>query len=124
MATPGKILVVEDKLLNRILIVDILKLNGYEVLEAETGEDALRVLKNHKPDLILMDLQLPLMDGFTALKHIRAIPDLKDIPIVAVTASAMNGDEEDVISKGFNGYISKPIDTKKFPLQIKSFLGE
>jgi len=117
-----KVLVVEDEFLNMVLVRDLLAIHGYIVIEAETGEEALELLNQNIPDLILMDLQLPRMDGYTVLKNIKGKEELKNIPIVALTASVMTGDREKVLSEGFDGYIPKPINTKEFPRQIESFL--
>ena len=116
------ILVVEDNVLNMELITDILEVKGYEVLQATTGSDALDLVNSKHPDLILMDIQLPGLDGLTITGIIKDNPDIRDIPIVAITAHAMRGDEEKVREAGCDGYISKPIDTRKLPDTIQGFL--
>ena len=113
-----KILVVEDNDRNRRLMRILLKANGYEVIEATTGEEAMNYLKEQKPDLILMDIQLPNTDGLALTKEIKSAADTKDIPVVAVTAYAMKGDRERILKAGCDAYISKPIDTRKLPLIV------
>ena len=113
-----KILVVEDNDRNRRLLRILLKSKGYEIIEAATGEEAINYLKNQKPDLILMDVQLPKMDGLELTQKIKSDKETADIPIIAVTAYAMKGDRERILKAGCDGYISKPIDTHKVPLLI------
>ena len=105
------VMVVEDNEKNRKLMRVLLKSKGYNVIEATTGEEAISTLKKQKPDIILMDIQLPGIDGITLVKQIKADANTNDIPIIAVTAFAMKGDEQKILSFGCNGYISKPIDT-------------
>jgi len=97
----------------------LLKARGYEVIEAATGKEAMDYLSEQVPDLILMDVQLPVTDGLTLTKEIKSSPDTKDIPIIAVTAYAMKGDKERMLEAGCDGYISKPIDTQKLPQIIE-----
>jgi len=119
-----KILVVEDNVKNRLFLKDILTYYGYEVLEAENGEEGIRLAAEHKPDLILMDIQMPGVDGLIrAGETIKRNPDTKHIKIVAVTAFAMKGDRERILNSGFDGYISKPVDTKQLHEMIKEFIG-
>ncbi len=108
-----RILVVEDNFMSKTLVREILEMNDYEVLEADRGTDALKIATVEKPDLILMDINLPGMDGVTAARVIKSNADGKDIPILALTASAMKGDEEKIIAQGFDGYIAKPVDMKE-----------
>jgi len=119
---PARILVVEDNLMNMELAVDLLTLQGYEVLAAHTGQEALEIAEREDIDLILMDVQLPGMDGLTVTKKIRENPKTKDIPIVALTAHAMKGDEERILHHGCTGYISKPIDTREFPKAVEEYI--
>ncbi|RJP16624.1 MAG: response regulator [Candidatus Abyssobacteria bacterium SURF_5] len=119
---PARILVVEDNLMNMELAVDLLTLQGYEVLEAHTGLEALEITGKEELDLILMDVQLPGMDGLTLTKKIRENPKTRNIPIVALTAHAMKGDEERILQQGCTGYISKPIDTREFPKAVERFI--
>ena len=119
-----KILVVEDNDRNRKLVRIILQAKGYELMEASTGEDAIRQLKNAKPDLILLDIQLPKMDGLKLTKIIRDSEETRDIPIIAITAYAMKGDRERILDAGFNEYISKPIDTRQLPVIVEKIIKE
>ncbi len=118
-----KILVVEDNDRNRRLMRILLKSKGYEVIEATTGEEAMNYLKDQKPDLILMDIQLPHTDGLELTRKIKSTKATSDIPIVAVTAYAMKGDRERILEAGCDGYISKPINTREVPLVIANILG-
>jgi len=113
MSDRFKILVVEDNLMNKILVKEVLTLNGYEIIEAKTGTEALKAFVSVHPDLVLMDIQLPEMDGVTAMRVIKSDEKNKKIPVIALTASAMKGEEEKILNAGFDGYIAKPIDTKK-----------
>jgi signal transduction histidine kinase/ActR/RegA family two-component response regulator len=116
------ILVVEDNPSNLKLVSDLLKAHGYRVVESVTGEEALDALKFIHPDLILMDIQLPGMDGLDVARILRENPDTSGIPVVALTAHAMKGDEGRVRDAGCIGYIAKPIDTARFPSQVAAFL--
>ncbi|MCR4344083.1 MAG: response regulator [Candidatus Scalindua sp.] len=116
------VMVVEDNEKNRKLMRVVLKSKGYNVIEAATGEEAISALKKQKPDIILMDIQLPGIDGITLVKQIRADTNTNDIPIIAVTAYAMKGDEQKILSCGCNDYISKPIDTHELPNIIEQYL--
>ena len=118
-----KILVVEDNDKNLRLIVDILKYYKYEVIEAENGAEAVTSAVNQLPDLILMDIQMPVMDGFTALKLLRDNSATRDIKVIALTSFAMSGDREKILSAGFNDYIAKPMDTRALPEIMKKHLG-
>jgi two-component system, cell cycle response regulator DivK len=108
------ILIVEDNEKNRKLVRDVLQFKGYRTLEAESGELGVALARESRPALILMDIQLPGMSGIEALGHLRADPTTRDIPIVAVTASAMMQDRQRILAAGFDGYQSKPIDVKGF----------
>lgn len=121
---PVRILVVEDNAMNMELAVDLLKLQGYEVLCARTGQEALQVSSREQLDLILMDVQLPGMDGLEVTRKLKEDPKTRHIPIVALTAHAMKGDEERMLCHGCAGYIAKPIDTREFPKAVKKFVGE
>ncbi len=107
-----RILVVDDSALNRKLVSTILQANHFEVLEAIDGEQAVAVATSERPSLILMDIQLPKLDGYEATRRLRAQPETKDIPIIALTANAMAGEDERARAAGCDGYISKPIDTR------------
>lgn len=117
-----RILVVEDNDRNRRLLKILLESRGYEVIEAVTGEEAMRYLRDSKPDLILMDVQLPNVDGLELTRNIKNNPQTAHIPIVAVTAYAMKGDRERILEAGCDGYISKPIDTRKLILLVTETL--
>ncbi len=117
-----RILLVEDNPMNRRVVQFILKSQGYIVHEAKHGLEALELVKVHLPDLILMDLQLPGMDGFTTTRIIKEDATTKDIPVVALTAYAMRGDAERAVEAGCDGYITKPIDPDEFPKLVASYL--
>jgi len=116
------ILVVEDNERNLKLLRDVLEYAGYDVRAARTGEDGVALAVKEPPDLVLMDLQLPGIDGTEALRRLRKNPRTADIPVVAVTAQAMKQDRERVLEAGFNGYVSKPISVRAFPDQVRGFL--
>jgi two-component system cell cycle response regulator DivK len=118
---PRRILVVEDNPKNLKLVRDVLTYSGYEVIEATTGEDGVRLAHESLPDLILMDLQLPGIDGAEALRQIRAAEE-SQVPVVAVTAFAMNDDRERAFESGFDGYVEKPISVRALPQQVRDFL--
>ena len=120
--SPSRILVVEDNPKNLKLVRDVLEYSGYEVIEATSGEDGVRLAGEEAPDLILMDLQLPGIDGAEALRQIRASGTNPDVPVVAVTAFAMNDDRERAFESGFNGYVEKPISVRGLPQQVRDFL--
>ncbi|MDH4226289.1 MAG: response regulator [Deltaproteobacteria bacterium] len=117
-----KILVVEDNFMNKVLVKEILTLNGYEIVEASTGAEAIKAAKAEMPDLVLMDLHLPEVDGFTATRIIKQDAHLSAIPVVALTASAMKGDREKIVTEGFDGYVQKPIDIKKLIEELEACL--
>jgi two-component system, cell cycle response regulator len=116
------VMVVEDNPLNMKLVRSLLKLKGYQVIEAENAETAIQLAAAHQPDLILMDIQLPGMDGLTATRIIKSQEESKDIPVVALTSYAMPGDEQKAREACCAGYITKPIDTRKFIADIKGFM--
>ena len=121
--TPCRILVVEDNPLNLKLVRDVLSFAGYDVIEAQSGEDGLRVAQENPPDLVLMDLQLPGIDGFETLYRLRQDTLRPNVPVVAVTAFAMAEDKDRASKAGFDGYIEKPISVRALPGQIEAFLG-
>ena len=113
------ILIVEDNEKNLKLVRDLLQLNGYRTLEAETARDAIALATEHAPDLILMDIQLPDMDGVAALNWLRGEPSTAALRVVALTAFAMHDDRERFLASGFDGYLTKPIDIRQFPELIR-----
>ena len=115
------ILIVEDNEKNRILFRDILQSRGYKTLEAETGEQAIVLLQKERPDLILMDIQLPGKDGITVTKEIKANKATRDIPVLALTSYAMKGDRERMLEAGFDSYMSKPIKVGEFLKTVDDF---
>jgi two-component system cell cycle response regulator DivK len=117
-----RVLVVEDNEKNMYLISFLLKGNGYEVIKATRGEEGVELAVKEKPDLILMDIQLPDIDGLEAVKKIRKTVQGKNIPIIAVTSYAMSGDREKLIKGGCTGYIEKPINIEAFISEIKRYL--
>jgi len=119
---PKKILVIEDNEQNRILMRQILKYHGYEVLEAADGAAGLAMAREHMPDLILLDLQMPVMGGFTVIRELRKTPELSKLKVIAVTSFAMKGDREKALEAGFDEYVTKPIDTRKFVELVKSII--
>ena len=121
---PGeKILLVEDNPVNRRLAQFLLRSQGYEVREATTAQEAFDALKTERPDLIVMDIQLPAMDGLEATKKLKQQPTTADIPVVAVTSYAMKGDREKALAAGCAGYVTKPIDKDTFIKEVSRHLG-
>ncbi|MGB7947217.1 MAG: response regulator [Candidatus Binatia bacterium] len=116
------ILIIEDNEKNRKLARDVLQVKGYRTIETETAEEGINVAIEQHPALILMDIQLPGMDGMTALKKLRANPQTKSIPVIAVTASAMTYKRQTMLADGFDGYQSKPISVKDFLGEIERVL--
>ena len=117
-----KILLIEDNAVNRDLIQFLLESQGYQVREAATAEEAFEILKTERPDLIVMDIQLPGMDGLEATKKLKENPATREIPVVAVTPYAMKGDRESAAAAGCVGYITKPIDKTTFLQQVAAHL--
>jgi len=116
------ILIVEDNERNRKLVRDVLQFRGYQTIEAETGEDAVRLARERLPALVLMDIQLPGIDGITALGQLRSDSTTRAIPVIAVTASAMTHDRQKIMAAGFDGYQSKPINVKEFLEVVRRML--
>lgn len=119
-----KILIVEDNELNMKLFHDLLEVHGYTTLQTKDGREALQLAREHRPDLILMDIQLPEVSGLEVTKWIKADDELKSIPVIAVTAFAMKGDEEKIRSGGCEAYIAKPISVNSFLQTIQTVLGQ
>lgn len=116
------ILYVEDNPENRLLVRRVLQAEGYGFLEAGNAPEAMDIVKIHRPDLILMDINMPEIDGYTLTSRLKSIRDLENVPIIALTANVMKGDRERTIEAGCDGYIQKPIDVDKLPQQIHNFL--
>jgi two-component system, cell cycle response regulator DivK len=116
------ILIVEDNPRSRKLARDVLQYKGYQTVETETGEEALQLARTLQPALILMDIQLPGIDGITALHRLRAEAETRDIPVIAVTASAMTHNRQEIMAAGFDGYQSKPINVKDFVQAVQQML--
>lgn len=121
MSEPKLILYVEDNLENRILVRRLLHSEGYQVVEAENASKALSLLKTIHPNLILMDINMPDVDGYTLTSQIKILPGFENVPVIALTANVMRGDREKVFKAGCNGYIEKPIDVDRFLGQISQF---
>lgn len=123
MAASKTILHVEDNPENRLLVRRVLQAYGYGLIEAENAAQTREVLETTRPDLILMDINMPDIDGYTLTQELRADPRLQTIPILAITANVMKGDRERTLSAGCDGYIEKPLDIDRFLEQIEKFLG-
>ena len=118
----SSILIVEDNEKNMKLVRDILQHQGHATLEAVTGTDGVRIAKEAKPDLVLMDIQLPDIDGIAALRQIRAEPQLDAMPVLAVSASVMPDEQQKIVTSGFDAFITKPINLKQFRDTVQRFL--
>jgi CheY-like chemotaxis protein len=116
------ILIIDDNPTNLKLAADVLAMEGYAIETAVDAEKAEEILKRTKPDLILMDIALPGMDGLTLTRKLRANDVLKELPVIAMTAFAMKGDEQKALDAGCDSYITKPLDTRKLPQQVAAFL--
>jgi two-component system cell cycle response regulator DivK len=116
------ILVIEDQEDNRQILRDLLSNVGYEMVEAENGEDGISAAMDHRPDLILMDIQLPVIDGYEATRRIKADPSLAGIPIIAVTSYALSGDEDKALAAGCDAYVPKPYSPRELLAKIREFL--
>jgi two-component system cell cycle response regulator DivK len=121
---PKTVLIVEDNELNMKLFHDLLEAHGYQTIQTRNGIEALDLARAHHPDLILMDIQLPEISGLEVTKWIKEDDDLRSIPVIAVTAFAMKGDEERIRQGGCEAYISKPISVSKFLETVRAYLGE
>ena len=118
------VLVVEDNELNMKLFHDLLEAHGYNIIQTRNGLEALELARSHRPDLILMDIQLPEVSGLEVTKWIKEDDELRSIPIIAVTAFAMKGDEERIRQGGCEAYLSKPISVTKFIETVRTYLGD
>ena len=119
-----RILVVEDQPDNRKIIRDVFAPTGYEIIEAENGEEALAAIAKARPDLILMDIQLPIMDGYTATRRIKADPALRSIPVIAVTSYALSGEEKKAREAGCDDYIPKPYSPRELLAKVRQYLSD
>jgi len=117
-----RILVIEDNEDNRRIVRDLLTSTSYEMIEAVTGEDGIRMAETHRPDLILMDIQLPGLDGYEVTRRIKANPALRHIPIIAVTSYALSGDDVKAFEAGCDAYIAKPYDPMLLLAKIREYL--
>jgi two-component system cell cycle response regulator DivK len=117
-----RVLVAEDNAVNRELIRELLELRGYEVSEACDGQEALEMMEAALPDILLLDLGMPKLDGFGVIKRVRENPHLAGLPVLAVTAYAMRGDREKVLEAGFDGYLSKPINAAALTQALETLL--
>lgn len=117
------VMIVEDNELNMKLFHDLLEAHGYQTVETRNGIEAMELARQHMPDLILMDIQLPEVSGLEVTKWLKADPELKSIPVVAVTAFAMKGDEERIRAGGCEAYLSKPISVAKFLQTVREYAG-
>jgi two-component system cell cycle response regulator DivK len=118
------VLIVEDNELNMKLFNDLLEANGRATLRTKSGVEAIKLAREHKPDLILMDIQLPEVSGLEVTRWLKEDPELRHIPVVAITAFAMKGDEEKILEGGCEGYLSKPISVGKFLETVNAFLSD
>lgn len=119
-----KILYVEDNPENRLLVRRILMAENFDVFEAGDAHQAMKIIETTQPDLILMDINLPEIDGYTLTARIKKNPKLSQVPIIALTANVMKGDRERILDSGCDGYIQKPIDVDALPILIRSYLGD
>jgi two-component system cell cycle response regulator DivK len=119
---PKKILVVDDNQDSRELVVKVLKNRGYEMVEAVDGEEAIEKVIAERPDLILLDISIPKLNGYEVTLRLKNMEEFKDIPVVALTAHAMKGDRMKALEAGCEGYITKPINVRELPAQVKSFI--
>ena len=119
-----KILIVDDTAANRLMLRDILVYHGYDVYEAHTGEEGIRLARELNPDLVLMDIQMPVMDGETATLQLREDPRTRHLKIIAITSFAMKGDRERLLNAGFDDYLAKPLETRKLPEFVRHHLND
>jgi len=117
-----RILIVEDQEDNRAIMRDLLSTAGYELIEAADGEEGVKLAQSERPDLILMDIQLPIIDGYEATRRIKATVELKSIPIIAVTSYALSGDEAKTRVAGCDGYVAKPFSPRELLARVREFL--
>jgi two-component system cell cycle response regulator DivK len=118
------VLIVEDNEKNLRLVRDVLQFKGYRTIEAVTGREGLRLARDRKPDLVLMDIQLPDIDGITALAQLRADPATAGMPVIAVSASVMPDEQQRIVASGFDAYITKPLNVRSFVATVERFAGK
>jgi two-component system cell cycle response regulator DivK len=117
-----RILIIEDQEDNRAIMRDLLSTAGYALIEAVDGEEGVKLARSERPDLILMDIQLPVLDGYEATRRIRAIADLKSVPIIAVTSYALSGDEAKTREAGCDSYVAKPFSPRELLAKVRALL--
>ena len=120
----SKILIAEDNAINRELFRELLETRGHTVVEACDGQEALQMIEQAQPDILLLDIGMPVLDGFAVVRAIRENPGVAALPVLAVTAYAMQGDRERILSSGFDGYLSKPINAKSLAEELERLLSE
>jgi len=118
----ARVLIIEDNKANLDLVEYLLKASGYTTLSARDGEEGVRTARKERPDLIICDLQMPIMNGYEVVRQLKKDPLLRSIPVIAVTALSMPGDRSNVLTAGFDGYLSKPIDPETFVRTVEGFL--
>jgi CheY-like chemotaxis protein len=118
-----KILIAEDNPVNRELLRELLEMQGYQIFEACNGQEALNMIEQNRPDLLVLDLGMPVLDGFGTIQRIRADPAMANLPVLAATAYAMRGDRERTFEAGFDGYVSKPINPTTLKQEIDRLMG-
>ena len=119
-----RILIVEDQEDNRVIMRDVLSAAGYDLIEALNGEDGVELAQRERPDLILMDIQLPVIDGYEATRRIKGFAELKSIPIIAVTSYALSGDDEKARLAGCDGYVAKPFSPRELLASVREYLSD
>jgi two-component system, cell cycle response regulator DivK len=119
-----RILIAEDNAVNRELLRELLEILGCSVTEACNGQEALEMMEQEQPDLLLLDISMPVLDGFATVRKIRENPKLSALPVLAVTAYAMRGDEEKILNSGFDGYLSKPVNSQSLAIALDGHLGK
>lgn len=119
-----KILIAEDHAINRELLRELLEARGYSVIEACDGQEALQMIEQAQPDILLLDIGMPILDGFAVMRKIREKPQLASLPVLAVTAYAMQGDQEKILHSGFDGYLSKPINSRSLAEELDRLLSK
>jgi two-component system, sensor histidine kinase and response regulator len=117
-----KVLIAEDNAVNRELLRELLEMRGYTVIEACDGEEALRAIEQTQPDLLLLDIGMPVLDGFGVIRQLRENPRFASLPVVAITAYAMQGDREKILSSKFDGYLSKPVNAQALGQELDRLL--